>query len=253
MTLTAQPLAKIKELDAVRADLEMNVPTAERIASLAAGAALVTYGLSRRSFGGVLVALAGVALGRRGVIGYCPLYQRAGINSGKLNPEAGVPGNKGIKVVQSIAVDLPPAEVYRYWRALENLPRFMEHIESVEEIDALHSRWVVRGPAGTHLQWTAKIIADHQNEMISWESLPGAEVLNAGSVWFEPLGDGSRTNVRVSLQYQPPAGILGAAVAKMFGEEPGQQLSEDLARFKAALEESGAPARWKKRTVSTTA
>jgi len=234
MPLTAQPFADDPTLKSIRTKLDINVPSAERTGSLAIGAALVGFGLTRRSLGGALLALGGAALLGRGFTGHCMLYKKLGINSGKLNTGHGVPGNKGIKVTQSIVINRPPHEVYSYWRKLENLPRFMEHVESVEELDDLHSHWIVKGPAGSTVQWNAAIVTDHDGEMISWESMPGAEVQNAGSVRFEPAG--SATNVKVTLQYNPPAGIIGAAVAKFFGEAPDQQLTDDLARFKNILE-----------------
>jgi len=236
MPLTAQPFADSKELDAVRADLRVNVPQPERIGSIAAGAGLLLYGASRKSLGGALMALLGGALIHRGATGHCRLYENMGVNSRKLNTETGVPGNKGIKVVKSTIVARPKEEVYRYWRNLENLPRFMEHVESVRELDNRRSAWVVKGPMGYDVEWSAQISSDRENEMISWESLPGAEVQNAGSVWFEAAGDGSSTEVKVSLQYLPPAGVIGATVAKWLGESPEQQLDNDLGRFKALIE-----------------
>lgn len=215
--------------------MEINVPQPERIGSLAAGVGLAAYGLSRRSLGGVLLALLGGALIKRGATGHCEMYAALGVNSRQLNTETGVPGNKGIKVVKSVTVGRPAQEVYRYWRKFENLAQFMNHVKSVTQIDERRSTWVVKGPMGTDLEWTAQILSDREGELIAWESLPGAEVQNAGSVRFESTGDG-QTEVRVSLQYQPPAGVLGAAVAKLFGEAPEQQLEEDLARFKTIIE-----------------
>ena len=235
MALTAQPFANNKALDRVRAAMDINVTQPERIGSLAAGAGLVAYGLSRRSIGGVLLALLGGALIKRGVTGHCEMYSALGVNSRHLNGETGVPGNKGVKVVKAIVVGRSPQEVYRFWRKLENLERFMDHVKSITEIDDRRSTWVVKGPMGSDLEWTAHIITDREGELISWESLPGAEVQNAGSVRFESVGNG-QTEVRVSLQYQPPAGVLGATVAKLFGEDPEQQLDEDLARFKTIIE-----------------
>ena len=235
MALTVQPFADNKALDSVRAAMNINVPQPERIGSVAAGVAIAAYGLSRRSLGGVLLALVGGALIKRGATGHCEMYTALGINSRQLNTETGVPGNKGIKVVKSVTVGRPAQEVYRYWRNLENLAQFMNHVKSVTQIDERRSSWVVKGPLGTDLEWTAQILSDREGELIAWESLPGAEVQNAGSVRFESAGDG-RTEVRVSLQYQPPAGVLGATVAKLFGEAPEQQLEEDLARFKTIIE-----------------
>ena len=240
MPLTAQPFAEVdqlsKPLDNVRAAMNVNVPQTERIGSLAAGAALVGYGLSRKSLPGFLLALVGGALIKRGATGHCEMYAALGVNSRQLNTESGVRGNKGIKVTQSIVVARPREEVYRYWRNLENLARFMEHVESVRELDNRRSTWIVRGPLGHDVEWTAHIITDRENELISWESLPGADVQNAGSVGFEPAAGGSSTEVKVSLQYQPPAGVIGATVAKLLGEAPEQQLQNDLAKFKTLIE-----------------
>jgi uncharacterized membrane protein len=245
MALTTQPFAYTPELsrplDQVRTSLEQNVQFPERLGSIAAGSGLILYGLSRRSLGGLLLALIGGSLLHRGSTGYCAVYRRLGINSRQMNTETGVRGNKGIKVERTITIARPAEEIYRFWRKLENLPRFLEHVESVAQIDDIRSHWVVRGPAGTHVEWTAQILTDTANELISWESLPGAEVQNAGSVRFEPLGSGL-TEVKVALQYQPPAGIIGAAVAKLFGEAPDQQLDDDLGRLKQLIESEPAAA-----------
>jgi uncharacterized membrane protein len=235
MALTAQPLADSPVLNTVRAALDVNVNQPERIGSVAAGAGLVLYGASRKSLGGILIALLGGALIRRGVTGHCDMYEKLGINSSQLNTETGVPGNKGIKVTRTITVDRSPQDVYRFWRNLENLPKFMEHVQSIRVIDDRRSHWVVKGPVGTDVEWTAQILTDRENSLISWESLPGAEVQNAGSVRFEPVNNGLSTEVKVSMQYLPPAGVIGATVAKLFGEAPDQQLEEDLERFKELL------------------
>ena len=240
--LTTQPFAQSPQLNQVRSALDRNIPDAERIGSVVAGAALLIGGASRRSWGGLFLALAGSALLLRGSTGHCLLYKQLGINSRKLNAETGVPGNKGINVEKTVTIRRSPQELYRFWRDLENLPRFLEHVKSVREIDERRSHWIVKGPAGSEVEWTAQIITDRQGELIAWESLPGAEVQNAGSVRFEPLEDGSSTEVKVALQYQPPAGVLGAVVAKFFGEDPAQQLDEDLGRLKELAESEGAAA-----------
>jgi uncharacterized membrane protein len=239
MPLTTQPFAEAPELnqplERVRSSLGQNVELPERIGSVLAGSALVLYGLSRRSLGGGLLALLGGSLLYRGSTGYCALYHQLGINSRQMNEEAGVRGDKGMKVEQTVRIARPAHEIYQFWRNLENLPRFFEHVESVTRIDERRSHWVVKGPARSQLEWTAEILTDHEGELISWQSLPGAEVQNAGSVRFERAGDGA-TDVKVTLQYQPPAGVVGAAVAALFGESPGQQLEQDLGRLKQLLE-----------------
>lgn len=245
MPLRTQPFAEAPELahplDRFRSSLEQNVKTPERIGSVVAGSALVLYGLSRRSLGGVVLALLGGGLLYRGSTGYCAFYHQLGINSRQMNQESGVPGDKGIKVERTVRIARPPQEVYRFWRNLENIPRFFEHVESVTPIDEVRSHWVVKGPAGTKVEWTAQILTDHEGELISWESLPGAEVQNAGSVRFGHTQDG-KTEVKVTLQYYPPAGVIGATVAKLFGESPDQQLDQDLNRLKDLLENNSQPA-----------
>jgi uncharacterized membrane protein len=127
-------------------------------------------------------------------------------------------------------------EVFRFWRNFENLPRFMDHLESVTVIDETRSHWVAKGPAGTRIEWDAVIHNEVIDDLIAWRSLPGSEVNHAGSVHFTPSADGSRTDVRVVLNYEPPAGKVGAAVAKLLGEDPSRQVEEDLRRFKQVMD-----------------
>jgi uncharacterized membrane protein len=212
------------------------VPTWERIGSIALGAGLILFGLPRRTLWGGLAGIAGAGLIARGATGQCAVYRRLGINSRDLQADRHERGQKGIRVEQTVHVQREPAEVFRYWRKLENLARFMEHVESVEELDSELSRWVVRGPLGKELHWEARIVNESEGEMIGWESLPGAEVNHAGSVWFEPDGQGG-TSVKVILRYYPPAGVVGAAAAHLLGDAPEQQLEEDLRRFKQIIEQ----------------
>ncbi len=155
---------------------------------------------------------------------------------------ASVGRGQGIKVEESVTINRPVLEVYRFWRNFENLPRFMDHLESVTVSDDTHSHWVAKGPAGTRVEWDAIVHNEVEDELIAWRSLPGAEVNNAGSVHFTPTPEGSGTDVRVVLSYEPPAGKLGAAVAKLLGEEPSQQVADDLRRFKQVLDSGDVPA-----------
>jgi uncharacterized membrane protein len=134
-----------------------------------------------------------------------------------------------------VLVNRPAHELYQFWRNFENLPRFMDHLESVTVIDENQSHWVAKAPAGTRVEWNAAIHNEIEDELIAWRSLPGADVNNAGSVHFTPAGEG-RTEVRVVLSYEPPAGKMGAAIAKLLGEEPSQQVEDDLRRFKQVME-----------------
>ena len=152
------------------------------------------------------------------------------------SPVASVGRGQGIKVEESVTINRPVLEVYRFWRNFENLPRFMDHLEAVTVIDDSRSHWVAKGPAGTKVEWDAIIHNEVDDELIAWRSLPGSEVNNAGSVHFTPTPDGSATDVRVVLSYEPPAGKVGAAVAKLLGEEPSKQVADDLRRFKQVMD-----------------
>ena len=142
----------------------------------------------------------------------------------------------GRPVTRSITVRQAPEEVYAFWRRFENLPRFMAHLESVHTIDDRHSHWRAKAPAGMSVEWDAEIVIDRPNELIAWRSLPGSTVPNSGQVRFVRAPGDRGTEVHVELIYSPPAGKLGVVVAKLLGEEPGQQVAADLRRFKQVLE-----------------
>jgi len=141
-----------------------------------------------------------------------------------------------VQVDKCITVNRSADDCYRYWREFENLPRFMKHLESVQTTSDNRSRWVAKGPAGTSIEWDAEVTADQPGEFIAWHSLQGADVENAGTVRFERAPGGRGTIVRIELQYRPPGGTAGATIAKLFGEEPSQQIDEDLRRFKQLME-----------------
>ncbi len=201
----------------------------QRLISAAAGSLLAVVGLRRRGVLGFALAAVGGYLIYRGAAGKDPIMDAAGMGGG------GAVSSKPIFVEHSVVIDKPSAQVYAYWRKLDNLPHIMSHLESVTTLDERRSRWVAKAPLGTHVEWEAEIVNDKPGERIGWHSLPGATVDNAGSVQFESLPGGG-TRVHVALSYRPPAGPLGAAVAKIFGEEPSQQIADDLGRFKQAFE-----------------
>jgi len=224
----------------------INVGSTERLISGMAGAALIVLALRRKRLRGILLPIGGNLI-VRAVSGRCPINRALGRNtaeSDRNSPVSSVAQGQGIKVERSITVNRPPAEVYRFWRQLENLPRFMDHLESVTVIDENRSHWVAKAPAGTKVEWDASIHNEIEDELIAWRSLPGSDIDNAGSVHFTPAGDA--TEVRVVLSYDPPAGRVGAAVAKLLGEEPGTHVEEDLRRFKQVIELSKTPARSRK-------
>ncbi|MCI0463970.1 MAG: DUF2892 domain-containing protein [Gemmataceae bacterium] len=222
---------------------EINVGDLERWASVLGGGALVVYGLSRRSLTGIGLATLGGALLQRGATGHCNVYAALGLTTTEPTrpPATSVLAQQGVKVEKRFTINRPAAELYQFWRNFENLPRFMNHLESVKTLSDTRSHWAARGPLGTQVEWDAEIINERPNELIAWRSLTGAEVDTAGSVHFLEAPGRRGTEVRVILKYDPPGGKLGALVAKLFGEAPEQQIQEDLRRFKQVMETGEIP------------
>lgn len=144
--------------------------------------------------------------------------------------------HEGAHRVRVVTINKPAEEVYQFWRNLENLPRFMANLESVQILDERRSRWRAKGPAGATVEWEAETTEDRPNELIAWQSLPGSDVQSRGRVTFCEAPGGRGTEVKVEMEYTPPAGMLGEKVAALFGKDPKQTLREDLRRLKQVLE-----------------
>lgn len=195
----------------------------------AVGVGIAGYGLRRRSAAGVGLALVGGGIAYLGATGRLPLG-------------VGAPGGDGsVRVEDSVTINAPQPEVYAFWRDFANLPRFMTHLESVTDAGGGRTHWVAKAPFGKTVAWDAEIINEEPGRFIAWRSLPGADIQNTGAVRFEPAPGQRGTEVRVRIEYAPPAGVLGATVAKLFGEEPSQQVGADLRRFKAIMETGEIP------------
>jgi uncharacterized membrane protein len=179
---------------------------------------------NRRRRGRLLLALANV-----GGIAAADAVEAARLKRSKEPP------TQGLEVKKAITVRKPPDEVYGFWRRFENFPTFMAHVEAVECGDDGRSHWQVKAPTGT-VEWDAEITQDESGELIAWRSLPGSSIANAGTVRFKQAPADQGTEVEVELRYEPPAGTLGATVAKLMGEEPATQLADDLRRFKQVIE-----------------
>jgi uncharacterized membrane protein len=140
-----------------------------------------------------------------------------------------------IRVTKSITVNRPPADVYAFWRDLQNLPVFMVHLESIDVNDG-QSHWRAKGPAGAIVEWDATVIEDRPNELLAWKSLQGGDVDNAGIVEFIAAPGGRGTIIRVDLRYDPPGRRAAALVAKLFRADPAHEIESDLRRFKQVIE-----------------
>jgi uncharacterized membrane protein len=214
-----------------------NVGDVEKWLSLAAGAGLALYGLKRIRKGGWALATLGGMLVQRGVTGHCPVYEALGMNTAGTGQDTrrALGGSAGVHVDESITINRPVAELYRFWRNLENLPRFMRHLESVERVTDTLSRWRAKGPGGTSIEWNAEIINEVPNQLIAWRSIEGSDVVSAGSLHFDDAGEG-RTRLRVRMQYSPPGGKVGDAIARLVGRDAATEIRKDLQRFKQMVE-----------------
>jgi uncharacterized membrane protein len=211
-----------------------NVGPNERMASVLGGTGMVLMAMLRPSRMSIPLALTGGYLVYRGSTGKCVVYQIMEID------RAGFKGKGGIHIERTVTINRSRAEVFAFWRDFENLPRFMEHLESVRVVgnreSSKLSHWKAKAPLNRTVEWDAEILEERESEMIAWQSLPGTLLQNKGRVEFKDAPGHRGTEVQVSLDYNLPGGSASAAVAKMLGEEPGIQVREDLRRFKMILE-----------------
>jgi uncharacterized membrane protein len=221
-----------------RLDTEVNVGRTERWISGAAGVVLLAYGLGRRRFRAVLLPV-GIGLLHRALTGRSQinrvLRRNSALDEGRVSPVASLGRGEGRKIEQAVMIQRPRGELFRFWRQFDNLPRFMDNLESVTILDSRRSRWVAKGPVGTRVEWDAEIHNEIEDELIAWRSLPGAEVDQAGSVHFSPAPDG-QTEVRVIMRYAAPGHRVGDVVAHILGDDPERQIADDLRRLKQVME-----------------
>jgi uncharacterized membrane protein len=217
----------MEEITKTQGAEQASMTDAERWASIIGGSAMVLFGLQQRSLRGVLMAVTGGGLAYHGMKGEKGLPEQVGEAAGL---------NKPIRVEKTVTINKPAAELYTFWHNFENLPGFMKHVKSVTVQDMRRSHWVANAPMGQTIEWDADIIDDRPNELIAWASVEGADVDNSGFVRFKPAIGDRGTEVKVVMEYNVPGGALTAALAKLFGEEPEQQIGDELNRFKMLME-----------------
>jgi uncharacterized membrane protein len=198
-------------------------PTARFLIGLGS-VGLMGFGVVHRGKAGPVLGLAGALLGLRSLTN-AELKRLTGVGEG---PWA-------LTLQKDITVRAPVNEVFAFWQAMHNFPRFMSHVEDVEVLGHGRSLWKVRGPAGIVFEWIAEITHREQGKLLAWRSVEGAMVRNAGVIRFEDLGEG-RTRLDIRLSYNPPAGLIGHAFAKLLGADPKKQMDDDLLRLKSLLE-----------------
>jgi uncharacterized membrane protein len=189
--------------------------------AIVGGGALAVLGLTRHSKAGLALAVGGGVLAYAGV--------RAATRSGQLVASS------------TMQINCTPEEAYRFWRNFENLPLFMRHLDSVSILGNRRSRWIAAGPLGSQIQWDAEIVAERENELISWRSLPGSDVDVDGYVEFRKAPGNRGTFVSAHVIYTPPAGRIGGTVARLLGKDPGFLMRQDLRRLKALIEAGEVP------------
>jgi uncharacterized membrane protein len=219
---------------------QINVGQQERLVSLLGGGVLTAYGLTRGNLNGLLLAGVGAALAYRGATGHCSAYQSLGFSSVNEATKATVPARRSTRVEESVTILRSQEELFGFWRRFENLPRFMPHLISVNEIDGNRSHWIAKGLTG-NVEWDAEIINERPNELIAWKSVEGAEVATAGSVQFRRAPGNRGTEVKVVMDYIPPAGKAGATLAWLAGRDAESQIREDLRNFKRIMETGTVP------------
>ena len=192
------------------------------------GGALALYGARRRGVLGTAITTAGLGLAARGITNM-PFRRLIGIGARR----------RAIDLQKAITINAPVERVFELWSNFDNFPRFMSNVREVRKVSGNRSHWVVRGPGGMPMEWDAGITAYEPHRVLSWRTLPGAMVENAGTIRFEPVGDATRVDVKLS--YNPRAGGIGHMVAALFGVDPKKQMDEDLMRMKTFIETGRLP------------
>lgn len=227
--LGREPAARERYISSRRAERPQNIGAVERAVSVAGGGLLALYGLRRRSLTGAALAGVGALLAYRGTTGHSYVYQRIGVE------RPGAP----VEIVQAVTVNRKPDEVYAFWRKLENLPKFMRHLRSVEQRSNTRSHWVAQSAAaGRTLEWDSEIIEDKPNELIRWRAVPNGGIQHSGEVRFKPAPGGRGTEVHVHMEYRPPMGVALATLMYPFSR---QMLKEEIRRLKQVLEAGEIP------------
>jgi uncharacterized membrane protein len=197
---------------------------AARLVAGVAGGALAAGGVVAGGVAGAALGLAGVALSARALTNL-ELKRLVGIGAGR----------RAVALQKTISVAAPVGEVFEFWTAYENFPRFMAHVREVRRTSPGQYHWVIAGPAGLSVEWDTVVTVAEPNRELAWKTLPGSPIAHAGVVRFDPNPDGS-TRLDVKMSYNPPAGALGHLLASLLGSNPKRAMDDDLMRFKSLIE-----------------
>jgi uncharacterized membrane protein len=211
----------------------VNVSNAERIISAIAGGFLLYVAITGRK-GRLLKTGTGAFLLYRAVSGNCPVY--SAFHKSRLPDPV-----KNINVRTVITVNKARNEVYAFWRNLENLPLFMKHLKTVQNMDNGRSHWEadIPGLPGP-VSWDAEIVKEEEGMLLGWNSLPGATIDNAGKVAFSDAGENG-TEVRIVITYRAPLGPAGEGIARLLNPLFKTMIKEDLRNFRSYMESGEIP------------
>jgi uncharacterized membrane protein len=204
--------------------MERNLGTKERVITGAAAAGLAALAFKKMPLAGrVAAGVASGALVARAATGKCAV--KAGVND--------LREGKPVRVEKQTVINAPIEQVYEFWNNVENFPKFMSHLQSVVKMSDTRSHWVSDAPLGTKVEWDAETIKNVPNDVIAWRSVEG-DIEHTGTVRFKRVG--AKTRIKVRIEYTPPAGKIGATVARVFGDDPRTQLEEYLKKAKQILD-----------------
>ena len=206
-------------------------PTGDRLLAMSGGGLLALYGLTRGGLLGKIATFAGLNFVAKGLI------QKDLLGDVAKRFQGETMGGAGIEFRKAIRINAPVEQVYNFWTNYDNFPRFMSHLKEVRDTGSGNSHWVANGPAGMPIEWIAQITQMEPTRVISWDSMPGSEVYNAGRVRFEPVEGATRLDVFMT--YNPPGGVAGHAIAQLFGVDPKAAMDDDLLKLKSLLEAGG--------------
>ena len=209
-----------------------NVSNFERGLSIGIGALLVYSAIKyfkKTPVRSIFRAAVGTGLVLRGTAGNCPIYRAMNVDGTKA---------ESVNIRTTLKVNKPRMEVYAAWRNLGTLPRFMKHLINVSETNGTLSHWEAKIPEGSpvSISWNAEIVKDEPGTLLSWQSLPGSTIYNAGKIEFHDALGGQGTEIRATIIYRPPAGNIGTGIAKLFNPMFRKIVKEDILGFKEYIE-----------------
>ena len=220
----------------------VNVHEVERLVSSVLGGALVSWGITRRSLGGVVMGIAGGVLLYRGISGHSYLYQGLGMNTTDRSRQLGARATAGAPEIEhSITVEKPARELYRFWREPQQFAQIMEDFAEVTPLDENRTHWRVRSPFGRTLEWDTQVVEDRPGEMLRWESLQGARLRSEGEVRFRPAPKDWGTETTLHLRFDTPGGVIGKTLAPRQGIMSHMPVEKALRRFKSLAETGEIP------------